>query len=116
MHCMKCGRQIAEEQSFCGDCLEVMEKYPINPNATVTIPQRPAISPTKKRARRARDFKPEEQIRRLRLVIRCLIAALTVTLAAFFLMTAMLLHLMKQQDQKPDIGQNYGSATEQSLN
>ena len=113
MHCMKCGRQIADEQSFCEGCLEVMEKYPINPNATVTIPQRPAIPTAKKRARRARDIKPEEQIHRLRLVVRCLIAALTVTLAAFFLMAAMLLHTMEQQDQKPGIGQNYGSATEQ---
>ena len=116
MHCMKCGRQIAEDQSFCTGCLEVMDKYPVNPNATVTIPQRPAVTPAKKRTRKARDIKPEEQIRRLRLAVKCLIAALVVTLAAVFLMTGMLLHLMDQQEQKPDIGQNYGSATEQSLN
>ena len=32
MNCMKCGREIPEQQTFCDVCLEVMSQYPVNPH------------------------------------------------------------------------------------
>lgn len=111
MHCMKCGIKIEDQQVFCADCLTEMEKYPVSPNVTVQLPPRNAAPPAKKKSRRARDAKPEEQVRYLRLATRCLTAALAVTLVAFILAAAMLLRLLEEQDQ-PGIGQNYGTITQ----
>lgn len=109
MHCMKCGREIGEQQVFCDSCQEDMKKYPVKPNATVTIPQRPTSNSAKKRSRRSREVKPEDQIRRLRLTVRCLCAALIVTVIGFALMAVMLMQLIEQRDNEPGIGQNYGT-------
>lgn len=108
MHCMKCGVKIEDQQVFCADCLTDMENYPVDPRATAHIPSRPAVAPVKKKTRRNRDAKPEEQLRYLRLAVRCLIAVTAVTLAAFILAAAMLLHMADEQS-KPGIGQNYGT-------
>ena len=115
MHCMKCGKKIEDLQVFCADCLTEMEKYPIKANVTVQLPPRSPAPPIKKKPRR-RDAKPEEQVRHLRLVNRCLLTALTVTLAAFALTAVMLLHLIDERDSKPNIGQNYGTITETKNN
>ncbi len=112
MHCMKCGVKIEDQQVFCADCLADMEKHPVDPRATAQIPARPATTPVKKKPRRSRDAKPEEQIRYLRLAVRCLVAVTAVTLAAFILAAAMLLRLVEERDQKPSIGQNYGTITQ----
>ena len=40
MYCMKCGREIEDGQAFCGDCLAVMEKYPVKPGTAVILPKR----------------------------------------------------------------------------
>ena len=106
---MKCGREIKDQQVFCPDCLAKMEDCPIDPNVTVRLPVRPAVVPAKKKSRRHRDAKPEDQVRYLKLVIRCLAAALAVSLAAFALVAGLLLTLINQRDQTPNIGQNYGT-------
>ncbi len=111
MHCMKCGVKIEDQQVFCAECLTDMQNYPVDPRATAHIPSRPATPPAKKKSRRNRDAKPEEQIRILRLTVRCLIAVTAVTLAAFILAAAMLLHMADEQS-KPNIGQNYGTITQ----
>lgn len=112
MHCMKCGKKIEDQQVFCADCLTEMEKCPVDPNITVQLPARNAAPPAKKKSRRSREAKPEDQIRYLRLATRCLLAALAVTLVAFILSAAMLLRLLEERDQKPGIGQNYGTITQ----
>ena len=47
MNCMKCGREIREEQVFCPKCLELMEQHPIKTDIAVQIPRRPE-APAKK--------------------------------------------------------------------
>lgn len=71
MSCMKCGREIALGQAFCKDCLEDMSHYPVNPATPVQIPVQPAPVHTGRRNTRVRKGKkPEEQILRLRKMIR----------------------------------------------
>lgn len=87
MHCLKCGRKIPDNDSFCDTCLEDMAKYPIQPGTVVKLPTRPATAVSKKRnIRRRRTIKPEEQIavlrRRCRWLTFFLIIFILATLAA----------------------------------
>ena len=71
MNCMKCGREIALGQAFCKDCLEDMSHYPVNPSTPVQIPaQPPATAAPRRNPRPKKAKKPEEQIFRLRKLLR----------------------------------------------
>lgn len=109
MHCIKCGREIKEPQVFCGDCLAVMERYPVKPSITVQIPVRPADPPVKKKQRKQKYMEPEDQIRHLRSQIRWVSLALVAALLAFAVTAALLIRLLDQRDSEYGIGQNYGT-------
>ncbi len=112
MRCMKCGREIAEQQAFCEDCLLEMEKYPVKSNTVVQLPPRNDVSAVKKKTYRHKERKQEDLLRQQRLVIRCLCAGLAVAVAAFTLVAVMLLKMLEQRDAAPGIGQNYGTIAE----
>lgn len=116
MRCMKCAREIPEQQAFCEACLEEMAKHPVRANAIVQLPPRTEVPVAKKKAHRHRDPKPEDLLRQQRLIIRCLCAALAAAVAAFVLTAVMLLKLMNQRDAQSNIGQNYGTITESNAN
>ena len=40
MNCVKCGREIPEDQVFCEVCLKEMENYPVKPGTAIHIPTR----------------------------------------------------------------------------
>lgn len=71
MNCMKCGREIPLGQAFCKDCLEDMSHYPVNPTTPVQIPvQPPAANTPRRHSRSKKPKKQEEQILRLRKLLR----------------------------------------------
>ena len=111
MRCMKCGREIADQQAFCENCLTEMAKYPVKPNATVHIPLRNEAPVVKKKPRKLRDAKAEDLLRRKKLMIRCLWVALAVAVAGFLITAGMLLQLMHATKTAPNIGQNYGTVS-----
>lgn len=45
MSCLKCGRETAQGNVFCEECLEYMAAHPVKPGIRVTIPQRPKSEP-----------------------------------------------------------------------
>ena len=112
MRCMKCGKEIAEQQAFCEDCLSEMEKHPVKPNIIVQLPPRNDAPTVKKKSHRHKERKQEDLLRQQRLIIRCLCAGLAVAVAAFALVAVMLLKLMGQRDAAPSIGQNYDTFSE----
>ena len=116
VRCMKCGREIGDQQVFCEDCLAEMEKHPVKANATVHLPPRTEVPAPKKKPRKHRELKPEELLRQQRLIIRFLCAALAVSVAAFVLTAVMLLKLIEERDAAPSIGQNYGTVTQSNSN
>ena len=116
MGCMKCGREVAEQQVFCESCLEEMKKHPVKPNATVQLPPRTEAPVVKKKSRRHRDLKAEDLVRRQKITIRCLFAALAVTIAAFAITATMLLKVLHEQGTAPVIGQNYGTIGDTDTN
>lgn len=70
INCMKCGREVALGQVFCKDCLEDMSHYPVNPATPVQIPPAPPVQVPRRNSRTKKPKKPEEQIIRLRKIIR----------------------------------------------
>ena len=104
MYCLKCGRETDEEQAFCLDCQKEMAKYPVDPNAVVTLPVRKQASPRKLVKRKT---PPEDQIRELKRRVRlyaCLFAVALV--AAICLSIPFIRDIGKEKFQ---IGQNYST-------
>ena len=110
MGCIKCGKKTKQDQTFCPQCLKVMEAYPVKADVHVQLPSRPA-EPAKKPARKKRAIPPEEQVAALRRRLRRLAL---ITLALAILLGAAVFQLVKNQLERsalPD-GQNY--STEES--
>lgn len=107
MNCIKCGTETKEPQVFCDRCLADMERYPVKPNITVSLPARPVEPPAKRKSRRPRYIKPEEQIRHLRVKTRLLTVALAAALIAFSLTALLLLKVLDVQEDTYGPGQNY---------
>lgn len=108
MNCMKCGREIGEDQVFCEECLLDMEKYPVKPGTTVQLPKRREQPGAKKsHPRRKAPLPLEEQVKHLRKRLRfmaVLSVILLVLVALLGWQTAV--HLM-EEDVLP--GQNYSA-------
>ena len=67
MNCMKCGREIGENQVFCSLCLADMEKYPVKPGTAVQLPSRKdSPAPKKPVVKRRQQPSPEEKIKTLK--------------------------------------------------
>ena len=83
MSCMKCGKEVSEEQAFCEECLAEMERYPVKPGTPVLLPHRDIIVPQRKRRNIRRIRKPEEQLAALRNTLRllCVILCLLLVIA-----------------------------------
>ncbi|MBO5316898.1 MAG: zinc ribbon domain-containing protein [Oscillospiraceae bacterium] len=111
MYCLKCGKEIAEEQVFCPDCLAVMEAYPVKPDTVVHIPQRAPHTPEK----RHRTVSPKEQIYQLQKTVRWLMLTATVLMVVLLLTVAMLLHQLDKPSSPGGLplGQNYTTFQQQ---
>ena len=96
MSCIKCGVNTPENQVFCDACLADMEKYPVKPDITVTIPHRKETIGSKKKSRRQRTIPPEEQLRRVKSKLRLAHLTLAVVFICFLLVAAMLLQFLQK--------------------
>lgn len=106
MRCLKCGKEIKDEQVFCAHCLSVMEKYPVKPDVPVQLPIRtPNVTPPKARAKR-QSFNPEEQLLRLRKTVRVLVAMILLLTLILCFTCAVLTHSLLEQET-PNLGKNY---------
>ena len=48
MNCIKCGREIPENQVFCDRCLEQMAAHPVKPGTPIYLPKRVPSSEKKR--------------------------------------------------------------------
>ena len=107
MNCMRCGVKTGEKEVFCSECLASMEKYPIRPGTPVHIPMRNAIPDAKRAPRKKREITPEEQLSRLRIMVRRLSLALIAALVTIALLFGILLaSSLQEQTQAPSV-RNY---------
>ena len=93
MNCMKCGRKIKDRQVFCEECLAIMETYPVKPGTPIQLPT-PSKTSLPTRPNRRKTLKPEEQIQRLRGIVRRLTVSLILLLLILIIVTAMFLWLL----------------------
>ena len=113
MNCMKCGRETAEEQVFCQQCLEEMEKYPVKPGTVIHLPRRGEETAVKKtHQRRKAPPSPEEQVKSLKknirtLLVMLLISTILLVVSGYFAVV----HLL-ENDISFLPGQNYSSITQ----
>ena len=108
MLCLKCGKETTENQVFCGDCLNVMQAYPVKPGTAVHIPLRENPVHDKKPTRRRES--PQDQLSQLRLLIRCLTATIAVLSILLCATAAMLIHTLDKNPTPSTIGRNYTTA------
>lgn len=108
MNCMKCGVEIPEQQVFCDHCLQIMEQYPVKPDAHIHLPKRfSEAEPVRKPTRKRRVLTPEEMLSALRM--RVLRLRLTAAVLAFLLLVVsglFAIHLY-QQYHESILGKNY---------
>ena len=104
MQCLKCGKEVKNEQVFCAQCLEVMDAYPVKPDVHIQLPKNREL--VKKPAKKRRPPSPEEQIIVLRRKNRRLIAALLV-LVLLLGATVYLLVRTGMSPEDSEWGKNY---------
>ncbi len=108
---MRCGAKTGEKEVFCSECLASMEKYPVRPGTPVHIPMRTVIPEIKKTPKKKREITLEEQISRLRNMVRRLSAALIAALVIIMLLAGILLVSSLQEKPQTPSPRNY-TATE----
>ena len=109
MNCMKCGRDVNNDQVFCSKCLELMEQRPVKPDVVVKLPVRHE-GPLKKPQPRKKTRTPEEQIQRLRRKNRWLTAIICLLLAVTIALGYLSADFFHQLDVQKFLGQNYSTA------
>lgn len=115
MYCMKCGRETKENHVFCSDCLESMAAYPVKPGTPVLLPNRPASTVARKSASRRKGPTAEERLAKLRRTVWWLALSMILVIAALFVTASILVHMLRAQDAKNVIGQNYSTLTEDNF-
>ena len=105
MHCMKCGRDISDDQVFCNACLELMAQHPVKADVVVQLPQRRAPVQKKYTSRR-RIRSVDEQLLRTKRTNRWLIGIVSLLVLFSIATSAMSLYLVRQLDAQKSIGQN----------
>lgn len=104
MQCLKCGRDVDEDQVFCEDCLEEAAQYPVDPNAAVYLPPLKAQEVPVKPVRR-RPPTPEEQLKGAKKRIRGLAIGLTLCILLLLAAAYPVYRYFAQEELLP--GQNY---------
>lgn len=111
MQCMKCTRDVEEQQVFCEECRLDMEKHPVRPGTVVLLPHRKENNYVKKTYSKRRAVPtPEEQIKRLKTYLRVTIILLLVTLVALAMLVYPTVKILLEE-QSFALGQNYTSIT-----
>lgn len=108
VNCVKCGRQLEREQTFCETCMAEMRRYPVPMDAAVLLPSQKSRQVTRKSANRRRAVSDQERIHRLRVWVRWLCAALVVLVALVVLLSCVSIRLA-QEHARPLPGQNYST-------
>ena len=108
MNCMRCGREIPDEQVFCPECLAEMEKCPVKPDATVRIPRRP--DPALRKNARKKGTPEEEQIRHLKKQVHILALLLIIAAIVIVVLSIPAIRTAVEDTISFLPGQNYSSA------
>ena len=116
MNCMKCGRDMTQQQAFCEECLAEMEKYPVKPGTVVHLPRRREETGGKKSHNRRKHLQsPEDQVKSLKRMVRVLLVTLLVSTILLVVSGYFTLVHLAEKDVVRLPGQNYSSITTEEL-
>lgn len=93
MSCMRCGKEINENQVFCDECLADMDRHPVKPGTPIQLPQRPVRSVAKRASFRVAASKWQDKIFLLKYIMFWLIVLIVLLTAALALCICMLLQV-----------------------
>lgn len=110
MLCMKCGREISDEQCFCEICLAEMDRYPVKLDTAVYLPHRAKIDSSKKSQSKRKAPSEQEQIRRLKQRIRRLWSVIGLLMVSLVIVGCVIANLIVHAG-RPKTGQNYTTST-----
>ncbi len=103
MTCVKCGREIPEDQSFCEKCLAAMDVHPIPENVAIRLPQRTEAPPRKQPKKRGIPL--EVQVKQLNKLLR--IQSIVLILAAILIALMIPITVTHLMEEHYEVGQNY---------
>jgi hypothetical protein len=110
--CLKCGRDCSQDQAFCGECLNEMERYPVKPGVVVLLPQQQRSKPA---PRRHTAPSPEEVVVKLKKRVLILWVALILTLTVLGVLGWLTAAgFFSSEETKLLPGQNYSAETSAS--
>lgn len=109
MNCIKCAREIPEDQVFCPSCMELMAQHPVKSDVVVVLPHRVSALP-KKATPRKRARTAEEEVQRLKRRNRQLISLVSLLLVLSVLLAFLSVGSLRQLDMQKFLGQNYSTA------
>ena len=108
MHCMKCGRKIADDQAFCPKCLELMAQEPVPHDVVVQLPSR-KDPVQKKYIPRKKIRSTEEQLLRVKKRNRWLIVAVCLLTLISMALAATSVYFLRKYEAQRSLGQNYST-------
>lgn len=111
MHCMKCGREVDDDQAFCQVCLTDMENHPVKPNTVVLLPDRKPVEIKKISRRRRTELTPEEQLPLLKTRLWTLRLVSLVLLIFLSVLGYITFRALSELDIQRLLGQNYSTIT-----
>ena len=106
MNCIKCGKKTKGEQIFCDRCLQGMENYPVKPDVHIQLPVHASPAAPKKSVKKRRNPTEEEQLLRLRRVVR-IMAAVIAALAVLLAVACGMLFGGKGRQKETSLGKDY---------
>ena len=106
MNCLKCGKEIKDNQVFCPHCLDIMNDYPVKPQSHIHLPNRAPTPVVKKSWFKRRSMSAEEQLQHAKKIVRSLLALVALLTLILVLLGATLAHYLLNQDV-PNLGKNY---------
>ena len=112
MYCLKCGREVEDQQVYCAGCLEIMDRYPVKPGTPVQLPKKNPIAAQKKQNRRNAPSM-EDQLRHLRRIVKTLV----LLLLAVSLVAGYFIYQYFQPEQvsdEPSPGQSWSVAVDET--
>lgn len=100
MSCIKCGKKLNNHHVFCDECLALAENYPVEPDTPIILPKVTETAPAKKRQTRKRPApSPEEQLPRLRKIIRRLVLLILFLIILLSASVWLIWNLLQQEDK-----------------
>ena len=109
MACMKCGREVPEDQAFCETCLADMARHPVKPGTVILLPNQKKTPTKKPLLRRKPALPPEELVPVLKKRLWRLRILVLVLILAIGALTYVTSRAITELDIQRLLGQNYST-------